>query len=185
MNNAVAVVVGGLLAGSTLVAQEISPNDPISPNAPKYVKSVKAPGLEIRFLDFRWDPAAFESLEKGGPHPAAQRSWVLARLMLQTDPFKWKGKLIPVGPALLVLNPSRGGNPATLEIRYIDMREVFVDMNVIAEPPEGETYQKMPADFHKVATVAPNLELGLQEKPSGYDVTVHYGDRQATVTLDR
>jgi hypothetical protein len=96
-----------------------------------------------------------------------------------------EGKLIPVGPALLVLNPSRGGNPATLEIRYIDMREVFVDMNVIAEPPEGETYQKMPADFHKVATVAPNLELGLQEKPSGYDVTVHYGDRQATVTLDR
>jgi hypothetical protein len=185
MRTVVAVVAGGLLAGSTLVAQDVSPNVPISPNAPKYVKSVKAPGLEIRFLDFRWDETAFAAMEKGGSHPAAQRSWVLARLMLQTDPYKWQGKLIPVGPALLVLNPSRGGAPATLDIRYIDMREVFVDMNVIAEPPATETYQKMPAVFQKVPTVAGNLELGLQEKPAGYDITVHYGDRQATVTLDR
>jgi hypothetical protein len=184
MKNVAAVVAGSLLAGSTLVAQDVSPNVPLSPNAPKYVKSVKAPGLEIRFLDFRWDEGAFASMEKGGSHPAAQRSWVLARLMLQTDPVKWKGKLIPVGPALLVLNPSRAGAPATLDLRYIDMREVFVNMNVIAEPPDTEIYQKMPAVFQKVERVAPNLEVGVQEKPGAYDVTVHYGDRQATVTLD-
>ena len=125
------------------------------------------------------------ALEHGGTHPAAQRSWVLARLMLQQEPFKWNGKLIPVGPALLVLNPKKGSAGATLEIRYIDLREVFVDMNVIAEPPAGETYQKAPAIFNKVATTVPSLEVSLQEKKDAIDLSVHYGNRQATITLTR
>ena len=68
------------------------------PNAPKFVRFAKAPGLEVRYLDFRWDEEAFTALEKGGSHPAAQRSWVLARLLLQQDPLHWNGKTIPVGP---------------------------------------------------------------------------------------
>ena len=92
MRTVVAAIAGTLLVGSSLIAQEAPPN------APKYVKSVKAPGLEVRFLDFRWDEQAFTALEKGGPHPAAQRSWVLARLNLQLEPLKWNGKTFPWVP---------------------------------------------------------------------------------------
>jgi len=174
-----ATVAMTLLVGSPLIGQEISPN------APKFVKTLTAPGLEVRYLDFLWDAAAFDALENGGAHPAARRSWVLARLMLTHDPLRWQGTLIPVGPALLVLNPARGKAGSTLELRYIDMREVFVDMNVIAEPPEGETYQKVPAAFKKVDGIAPNLTLSLQEKGGTYDLGVQYGNNTATVTLTR
>jgi hypothetical protein len=156
-----------------------------SPNKPNFVKSVKAPGLDVRYLDFRWDEGAWNALVNGGSHPAAQRSWVLARLLLQTDPLWWNGKVIPVGPALLILNPRRGNTPATLEIRYIDMREVFVDMNVIAEPPEGQTYGKAPAVFTRVDHTLPRLAVGLQDKGKAFDLTVQYGNRKATVTLAR
>jgi len=179
MKHAMAALAATLVLALPVAGQEISPN------APKFVKSVKAPGLEVRFLDFRWDEEAFKSLEQGGPHPAAQRSWVLARLMLQTDPLKWNGKMIPVGPALLVLNPKKGKDPATFEIRYIDMREVFVDMNVIAEPPEGETYAKAPAVFTKVDDTLPRLDVTLKDNGQSYDLGVQYGNRKTTVTLTR
>ena len=65
------------------------------------------------------------------------------------------------------------------------MREVFTDMNVIAEPPTDVTYRIAPALFDKVETVAPRLELGLEEKGNTYELTVHYGDRKSTVTLTR
>ena len=45
----------------------------------------------------------------------------------------------------------------------IDMREVFVDLNVIAEPPPGQTLYRQPADFEKVDTVAERLTLALSE----------------------
>ncbi len=154
-------------------------------NAPKYVKYAKAPGVEVRYLDFRWDEEAFTALEKGGSHPAAQRSWVLARLMLQMEPLKWNGKTIPVGPVILVLNPAKGSAGPTLELRYIDMREVFVDMNVIAEPPAGETYQKAPAAFVTVDSVAQRLEVTVAEKGKAYELSVHYGNRKATISLTR
>ena len=49
----------------------------------------------------------------------------------------------------------RGAGP-TLELRYIDMREVFVDLNVIAEAPPGEAYCQLPAVFgpERVANLA-------------------------------
>jgi len=156
-----------------------------SPNKPNFVKSVKAPGLDVRFLDFRWDPEAWNSLINGGSHPAAQRSWVLARLLLTSDPLWWNGKVIRVGPALLVLNPRRGNAPATLEIQYIDMREVFVDHNVIAEPPDTETYAMAPAVFTKVGHTLPRLTLDLKDKGKAFDLSVQYGNRKTTLTLTR
>ena len=155
------------------------------PNAPKFIKFAKAPGIDVRYLDFKWDEEALSALEKGGSHPAAQRSWVLARILLQQDPLRWNGKIIPVGPAILVLNPRKGSAGPTLEMRYIDMREVFVDMNVIAEPPPGETYRKEPAVFQTVAEVAPRLEVSVAEKGQAYELLVHYGNRQAALTLTR
>ena len=177
MNRIVIGIVLTLLSGS---AQGQEPK-----NAPKWVKSVKAPGLELRYVDFKWDEAAFDALEKGGDHPAARRSWVLARLMLPLEPLKWNGKTIPVASSLLILNPARAGAGPTLEIRYVDMREVFTKMNVIAEPPEGPTYGKAPAVFERVSAVAPRLEVTVHEKERALDVRVHYGDRATSVTLDR
>jgi hypothetical protein len=171
---AVAVVLGVSAAGQEAPA-----------NAPKFVKYAKAPGLEVRYLDFRWDEEAFKSLENGGSHPAAQRSWVLARLTLQMEPLKWNGKTIPVGPSILVLNPRKGNAGPTLELRYIDMREIFVDMNVIAEPPPGETYQTAPAAFARVDAVAPRLSVSVEEKGKAFELKVHYGNRQATISLAR
>jgi hypothetical protein len=172
------VAVAGMMLLSPVAAQEKAKN------APDFVKSAKAPGLDVRYLDFKWDEAAFDAMENGGTHPAAQRSWVLARLMLQRESLKWEdSKRIRVGSALLVLNPKRGTTPMTLEIRYVDMREIFTDMNVIAEPPPFESYRTAPATFQKVETVAPRLEVGLQERGNSYDLTVHYGNRQTTITL--
>jgi hypothetical protein len=179
MKKLLAAIAATVVLGVPVAGQEAPAN------APKFVKYAKAPGLEVRYLDFRWDEAAFTALEKGGSHPAAQRSWVLARLLLQQDPLKWNGKTIPVGPVILVLNPRKGSAAPTLEMRYIDMREVFVDMNVIAEPPEGETYQKGPASFVKVESVAPRLSVSVEEKGTGFDLSVHYGNRKATIRLDR
>jgi hypothetical protein len=179
MKKLLAAIAATVVLGVPVAGQEAPAN------APKFVKYAKAPGLEVRYLDFRWDEAAFTALEKGGSHPAAQRSWVLARLLLQQEPLKWNGKTIPVGPAILVLNPRKGSVGPTLELRYIDMREVFVDMNVIAEPPDGETYQKAPAAFQTVAGIAPLLDVSVEEKGKAFDLSVHYGNRKATISLTR
>src|SRR5688572_12409694 len=121
--------------GAALVLAAPAPaQNKTEPNAPDFIKSSKAPGVTVRYLDFPWDEVAFAAVEKGGSHRAASRSWVLARLMLEQEPLKWNGRWVPVGPVVLVLNPAKGGAGPTLEARYIDMREVFVDMNVIAEP---------------------------------------------------
>jgi len=155
------------------------------PNRPHYVKSIKVPGLDVRFLDFKWDEEVFTTLEKGGPHPVGRRSWVLARLLATTNPFRCEGKAVPVGPSLLILNPAQAGVGPTLELRSIDMREVFVDMNVIAVPPPGETYCQMPATFRKVPAVADRLEVTLTEGEGTVDVVVHYGDRETSTRLVR
>jgi hypothetical protein len=190
----VAVVV--TLARPT-TAQEATP-DPLGPrvfpsNAPHYVKSVDVPGLYVRYLDFKFDEEAFATLEKGGSHPVGRRPWVLARLQSRLAPFYCEGKTVPVGPSLLILHPAREGAAGpTLEVRYIDMREVFVDLNVIAEPPPGEAYCTLPAAFRKVETSVPRLEVTLAEgkaspeaKQGTIDVIAHFGDREARLTLVR
>jgi hypothetical protein len=85
----------------------------------------------------------------------------------------------------LILNPSRAGAGPTLEIRYIDLREVFTNLNVVAEPPPGETYYQGPAAFRKVDKMAGRLELTLTEGKGSIDIVTHYGDREARLTLVR
>jgi hypothetical protein len=161
------------------VAQEMPPN------APHYVKSLQAPNLEVRFLDFKWDQEAFDTLRSGGKHPIGSRSWVLARLVLTKNPMRCEGKIIPVGPAILILNPAKAGAAPTVELRAIDMREVFVDMNVVAEPPPGETYYLGPAKLKAVEKKAERLNVRVSETKDGLEVITHYGDREMTVTLTR
>lgn len=196
---------GAVLAGVACVAAlarpafaQEKPADALSPralpsNAPHYVKSVEVPGLNLRFLDFRFDEEAFATLEKGGPHPVGRRPWVLARLLTRLAPFNCEGTTVPVGPSILILHPARDGAAGpTLELRYIDMREVFVDLNVIAEPPPGKAYCQLPASFRQVETSAPRLEVTLEEGEARADakkgtivVVAHYGDRETRLTLVR
>ena len=68
MKNVTSALVVTVLLGSPVVGQEAPPN------APKFVKSVKAPGVDVRYLDFRWDAEPFATLQKGGTHPAGTRS---------------------------------------------------------------------------------------------------------------
>ena len=46
-----------------------------------------SPGLDVRYLDFKFDEEAFATLEKGGSHPVGRRSWVLARLQASRPLF--------------------------------------------------------------------------------------------------
>jgi hypothetical protein len=167
-----------LLTGAAL-AQEAPKN------APHFVKFLKAPGLEVRYLDFGWNPEAFATLEKGGDHPVGRRSWVLARLLIPGNPLRWEGRTIPVGTALLILNPRKSGKGPSFELRTIDMREVFSDLNVIAEPPPGETLGVAPAVFETAETTADRLVVALTDKTRTLELAVHYGDRRAKVILER
>ena len=164
MSRVSTILVASILAAAVAPAQEMPKN------APHFVHSVKAPGIDVRFLDFKWDPVVFETLEKGGSAPAGRRSWVLARMLLTTDPMRWEGKLLPVGPSLLVLNPAKGSAGPTLDIRYIDLREVFRDLNVIAEPPPTEIYKTMPVVFEKAESTAPLFDLTLKAKGKSYEM---------------
>jgi hypothetical protein len=167
-----------LLAGSGL-AQEAPKN------APHFVRTLHAPGLEVKFLDFGWNPEAFAALEKGGDHPVGKRPWALIRLMLPYNILRFEGKVIPVGSTLVILHPSRGGSGPTFELRKIDMRDVFPDPNVIAEPPAGDTIGIIPAVFEKADSTAERLDVTLTDKKETLEIAIHYGDRLAKIVVAR
>jgi hypothetical protein len=152
-------------------------------NAPTFIKAVERADVKARYLDFKWDQEAFEALEKGGDLPAAKRSWVIARLY-PSKPIQIDGKTIS-GGNLLILNPARDDTPMTFEVRVIDMREVWVDPNVIAEPPPGRTLYLKPARFEKTGTVADRLTLALSEGDGKVKLSIHYGDRLAELEFVR
>jgi hypothetical protein len=152
-------------------------------NAPTAISAVELGDVKVRYLNFKWDEKAFEALEKGGDHPAATRSWAIARLF-PAKPIIIDGIRIS-GGNLLILNPARGETPMTFEVRVIDMREVWVDPNVIAEPPEGKTLYLKPAHFEKASTVAERMTLALSEGEGKIKLSVHYGDRLAELAFSR
>lgn len=152
-------------------------------NLPTELKVITAADVKIRYLNFKWNEEAFAALQKGSGAPAAARSWALARI-LTPRPLEVDGKPV-TGGSLLILNPATGSTPMTLEIRVIDMRDVFTDMNVIAEPPPGQTVYKEPADFKEVDTVADRLTLDLTEVDGTFTLSIHYGNRQAVLEATR
>jgi hypothetical protein len=151
-------------------------------NLPKFLKIVRAPNVDLRYVDFGWSPEGFAALENGGDHPAAQRSWMLALLRLSRG-MKFEGKPILIGASVFILNPKHGDEPFTIELRDIDMRDLYFEANVIGTPPKGRTIHIMPAHFDTVPETKQRLEI--TAAPSGKDtlITVHYGNRKTTVTL--
>ena len=166
----------GMMVASPAIAQQ-------EENLPTELKIITAGDVKIRYLNFKWDEDAFEALEKGTGAPAAARSWALARI-LTPEPLELDGKPI-TGGSLLVLNPARGDTPMTLEVRVIDMRDVFTDMNVVAEPPPGKTVYEEPAAFETVDAMADRLTLDLEEEAGTYTLSIHYGNRRAVLTATR
>ena len=77
----------------------------------------------------------------------------------------------------------QGRVPFNIELRDIDMRDLYFQANVIGTPPKGQTIAVMPAHFETVPETKPRLEITVA--PSGNDtvITVHYGNRKTTVTL--
>jgi hypothetical protein len=65
------------------------------------------------------------------------------------------------------------------------MRELFTNLNVIAEPPAGDTLAMGPARFEKADTTAERLEVALADKTQTLELAIHYGDRRAKVVLAR
>jgi hypothetical protein len=152
-------------------------------NLPTELRTVSAGDVKVRYLNFKWDEAAFAGLEKGSGAPAATRSWALARI-LTPKPLQLDGKPI-TGGSLLILHPAREGKPLSFEIRVIDMRDVFVNVNFVAEPPPGKTIHEWPADFKEVDAIAGDLTLDLKEAGGTYTLSIHYGNRRAVVEASR
>ena len=152
-------------------------------NAPTSITTVELGDVKVRYLNFKWDEKAFEALEEGSDLPAGQRSWAIARLF-PDRPILIDGKQIS-GGNLLILNPARGETPMTFEVRVIDMREIWEDPNVIAEPPEGRTLYQGPARFGEANTLAERLTLALSEGEGTINLSIHYGDRLAILEFAR
>ena len=152
-------------------------------NLPNKLMVIEAGDVKIKYLNFVWDAAAFEALEKGGGAYAGTRSWALARI-LTPRPITIDGNPVS-GGALLILNPASGGDPMTLEIRMIDMRDVFTDINVIAAPPEGTTVYKVPANFERVDTVYDRLTMKLDDTGEKMKLSIHYGNRLQVLEAKR
>ena len=85
-------------------------------------------------------------METGGDHPAAKRSWMLALLRLQRG-MRYGGKPVLIGASMLILNPKQGDTPFNIELRDIDVRDMYLEPNVIGTPPKGKTIAILPARF--------------------------------------
>src|SRR5262249_41565087 len=149
---------------------------------PKFLKIVRAPDVELRYVDFGWSPEAFAALETGGDHPAAKRSWMLALLRLQRG-MRFGGKPVLIGASVFILNPKQGETPFSIELRDIDMRVLYFHNNVISTPPNSKTISVMPASSATDPETKQRLEITAASSGNDTLITVHYGNRKTTVTL--
>ena len=151
---------------------------PKEPAKDLFMHSAQAPGVEMRFVDYHWQPAIFEAMEKGSRAiPVATRNWVIARVILNARPLTFGTARLPVGNYALVLWPNLDGKGMAVEMRRVDMREVYPDVNAIAPAPKGETMYKGPAKFETVSRLAPRFDATLGESEGTLTLTIRYGDR--------
>jgi hypothetical protein len=158
---------------------------PKEPAKDLFMHSAKLPGVEIRWVDYHWQPAIFEAMEKGTRAiPEATRNWVVVRLILDNRPLTIEGVKVPVGNYALALWPNLDGKGMAVEIRRVDMRELYPNLNAMAPAPKGETIYKGPARFEPGPT-ATRFEAALAEGNGKVDLSLHYGDRTLTLTFTR
>jgi hypothetical protein len=71
------------------------------------------------------------------------------------------------------------------EMRRVDMRDVFPDLNAMAPVPRGETMYKGPAKFEPLSPAAERLEVTMTEGQGTVILTLRYGDRSLPLTFTR
>jgi hypothetical protein len=159
---------------------------PTEPAKDLFMHSERAPGFELRFVDYHWQPAVFEAMEKGTRDiPIATRNWVVARVILDARPMTLEGVRLPVANYALALWPNLDGKGMAIELRRVDMREVYPDVNAMAPAPNGETLYKGPARFETVSPVASRLGVTLTEAEGTVVLTLNYGDRRLSLKFTR
>jgi hypothetical protein len=173
------------LSTVALLAFALAAQTPVQPAADLSLHSSRLPGIEIRFVDFHWQPALFEAMEKGGSTiPEAKRNWVLARVITEV-PLTLGGTKVAVGNYALALWPNLDGKGMAIELRSVDMREVYPNVNAMAPAPQGETVYKAPAKFDPMSPIAPRLDLALADKAGKVALTIRYGNRSLALTFVR
>ena len=151
-----------------------------------FLHSQRVPGVEIRFVDYHWRPALFEAMESGkGDIPEAKRNWVLVRVVLDSRPLTLEGTRLPVGNYALALWPNLDGKGMQVEIRRVDMRDLYLNPNAIAPLPPGETVYKGPARFETMGAVQERLDVELAEANGVVELVLRYGDRRLALKLTR
>ena len=169
-----------------LLALALPAQMPKEPAKDLFMHSAQAPGVEVRVVDYHWQPAFFEAMEKGsGDIPEAKRNWVVARVILDSRPMTFFTERLPVGNYGLVLWPNLDGKGMAIEMRRIDMREVYPDVNAIAPAPPGETVYKGPAKFETVSPVAERFGATLDAAEGSVTLTIRYGDRRLVLPFVR
>ena len=152
---------------------------PKEPAKDLFLRSAKAPGVEIRFVDYHWQPAIFEAMASGkGDVPEAKRNWVVVRVILDARPLTLEGKRLSVGNYALALWPNLDGQGMQVEMRRVDMRDVFPNLNAMTPAPRGETIYKGLARFETESPLAERLDTKLAEVDGGVVLTLRYGDRR-------
>jgi len=163
-----------LLAAPTAPAKDLS------------LHLLKAPGIGVKYVDYHWQPELFAALEKGAPGGAAQRSWVVGRMLTEGKTLMLGDVAIKPGNYALVLWPaSAPGEEMAFEIRRVDMRDVFLDMNVMGPAPKGETVYKAATRMEKGAPVVERFTMGLTDADGVVTITADYGDRRGGMVLKR
>jgi hypothetical protein len=147
---------------------------------------LKAPGFEGRFVDYHWQPALFDAMEKGDKTvPLANRNWVIARLIVDDRPLRIQGHMMGVGTYALTLWPNLDGKGMGIEVRQVDMREVFPNLNALAPAPRGETIYKGPAPFETLDPLVPRFDATLADAGGTVTLTIRYGDRRLPLSFVR
>jgi hypothetical protein len=150
-----------------------------------FMHSATVPGVEIRWVDYHWQPVIFEAMEKGTRAiPEATRNWVVVRLILDDRPLTIEGEKVPVGNYALALWPNLDGKGMAVEIRRVDMRELYPNLNAMAPAPRGETTYKGPARL-EAGPMASRFEASLAEGKGTVVLTIRYGDRTLPLTFTR
>jgi hypothetical protein len=152
-----------------------------------FMHRVKAPGIEIAFVDYHWQLDVFEAMEKGsGTLLEATRNWVVARVVLDDRPLTLGSSRLAVGNYGLVLWPNLDGKGMAIEMRRIDMREVYPDVNAIAPAPRGETVYKELVKFETGQPLAPRFDIQMvSDDPAKVTLTIRYGDRRLVLSFVR
>ena len=174
------------LTALALLALAFPTQIPKEPATDLFLHFLRAPGIEVRFVDYHWQPALFDAMEKGDAAvPEARRNWVIARVTINQRPLRIHGQMMAVGTYALAWWPNLDGKGMAIEMRQVDMRDVFPNVNALAPAPRGETIYKGPAPFETVSPIAPRFDATLREEEATVTLTIRYGDRRLLVPFAR